>query len=440
MLRLSLRKLYIEALTPSEFKPLMKIGRTIALQRINQIWSNLESQSTQKSRSGDRLYFDIQSGGSDEVQDPVKNQINQTLDQYGYELVDFAQGTAKKKGDKNIARLGKILTFIGKRDSDAIDLLNKYNNSKSTKVTGNQYVMVISKHPYDIGGMSTDRDWTSCMDLRSGAFQKYVPIDIERGTLVSYLINKTDMNIKKPVARVSIKPYIDTENEKDVLYGVERDEVKYGREHDGYIKTLISILDKAQQEKTGVFKFDGKIYQDYDNDRIVRISPEKLTAFKLKVKPMIKDLNGTLGGTYEELYIAASWLKNAKFENAEIYVSENDIIWEDGTWMDGTWEGGWWKNGIWEDGIWKDGNWKNGTWKNGIWEYGIWKDGTWKNGTWKDGRWANGIWENGEWKDGRWVRGIWKNGMWLGGTWYNGTWESGQWRGGNWLSNEKTPK
>jgi hypothetical protein len=76
------------------------------------------------------------------------------------------------------------------------------------------------------------------------------------------------------------------------------------------------------------------------------------------------------GGTEEYVYKKFSWLKEAEFENAEIDITNDFLVWKDGIWKDGTWEFGIWENGIWE----------NGLWKYGTWEFGIWKDGTWVNG------------------------------------------------------------
>jgi hypothetical protein len=65
------------------------------------------------------------------------------------------------------------------------------------------------------------------------------------------------------------------------------------------------------------------------------------------------------------------WLINCEFENADIEIKNNTILW-----------------------------------KNGIFYYGTWIYGIWKKGTWVYGTFENGIWESGEWKRGIWVSGI----------------------------------
>lgn len=145
-----------------------------------------------------------------------------------------------------------------------------------------------------------------------------------------------------------------------------------------------------------------------------------------------------------EVLAVAPWLKKANFEDAQVFVQGNTLIWMDGTWHGGDWMGGaWmagnWYGGTWHDGEWKNGKWKDGVWLNGTWENGWWTKGTWKNGIWDKGVWQNGVWEKGEWHNGTWHDGTWNDGLWLtgiwnGGTWKNGRWVNGKWRDGNWLS------
>ncbi len=91
--------------------------------------------------------------------------------------------------------------------------------------------VVISRDPYDIAGMSTDRKWKSCMELKNeneiydkrsknqnqgGKFRFYIKNDLIEGSLIAYLIDKNDKDIEDPHARVLIKPYVNREG--DQLY------------------------------------------------------------------------------------------------------------------------------------------------------------------------------------------------------------------------------
>ena len=382
-----------EALKPSEFRDLMKVGRELAVERINQIWPRLEAMADAKNRSGDRLYFNIE-------------------------------------------------------QSNDLDLLQKNSNEKSVAASlETEYLMVISKHPYDIGGMSTNRSWTSCMNLRGGENSNYVPIDISQGTIISYLIQRNDKNIQDPVSRILIKPYMEQDGRNDILYGIERDLVKYGRNNEKYIKKLISVLDKAQEEKTGIFEIDNNLYLDSDKRWITKINDKQIEELQNKIKNQVKELRDGL--TFEIITKKFPWLyeKNVVFKDAILGFEGEYLKWYDGIWINGVWKGGYWENGVWrngiwekgvwdngvwEKGIWKKGNWLDGRWEDGDWEKGNWKKGIWKQGTWIYGYWEGGSWEGGSWRDGTWKNGTWKNGWWFTGTWKNGTWRDGIWKNGVW--------
>jgi hypothetical protein len=67
------------------------------------------------------------------------------------------------------------------------------------------------------------------------------------------------------------------------------------------------------------------------------------------------------------------WLRYAEFENAEIEIKKNTVIWVNGTWYWGDWKFGVWLNGTWLGGNWLGGVWKDGTWLGGKWFNGLWK-------------------------------------------------------------------
>jgi len=385
------KKQLFEALKPSEIRPYMGLDRRLANQRIENVWDNLK----------------------------------------------------------------KIATFLGKRDKEALDLLKKYAGEKSLLSIGDDYLIVISKHPYDIVGMSTDRNWTSCMNIRDdkvSQYNKYLPLDITQGTIVSYLIKRHDLNIKRPIARILIKPYYSIDKRTDILYGVEYDSfTKYGLHNKNYPKTLLRIFDYCQKGKTGVFVQDSKLY---DSNNAVPIVND--VYYQRKIDKLSKQTSRLLGNlTPERLFIIAPWLAEASFSNAVFSVQHknNDdddlkIIflegeWYDGDWIDGKFFGGTWHNGTWHNGIFNDSRWENGRWLNGTftnnsrWNDGTWhkgtftNDSTWNNGTWHDGifnysTWNNGTWHNGTFKDSRWFYGTFVMGFWRDGKWFQGEWHEGE--------------
>lgn len=122
------------------------------------------------------------------------------------------------------------------------------------------YYIVFSKHSYDIAGMSTNRGWTSCMNLYSGINKRYLQYDVENGTIVAYLVANNDLNIERPIARVSIKPFVNTKDEQDVLY--EPEEKVYGSPPHTFLETVNKIMNEVQPGKVGRFKMLDTLYCD----------------------------------------------------------------------------------------------------------------------------------------------------------------------------------
>jgi hypothetical protein len=116
-------------------------------------------------------------------------------------LSDYLLGTVLMPDGKRTVRLGKAL-------SKKPELLRMFENDPQRKLVRNEKMwVVISRHPYDILGMSFDRGWSSCMNLDDGVNKHYLKGDLKQGTLVAYLIKDTDKNINAPVSRIAIRPY-----------------------------------------------------------------------------------------------------------------------------------------------------------------------------------------------------------------------------------------
>ena len=229
----------------------------------------------------------------------IYKDVQEVMNMRGYKIVDYKGGYAvkiKETDDDGKPVLGKNKDKIGGLIKDFIKAENEWGydgnydfssqNIKNIEMLyeafvsdpfrsgGGEYNIIISRHPYDIAGMSTDRFWDSCMaigqhqsiiynkKIDQGMNAHYLPQDIEAGTLVAYLVNKDEKpiafdkggikqtimddggetpkdsgktlirpkNIKdpliRPLARVSIRPYLDAEgvvylNVAERLYGIE---------------------------------------------------------------------------------------------------------------------------------------------------------------------------------------------------------------------------
>ena len=133
--------------------------------------------------------------------------------------------------------------------------------------------VVISRNPYDIVGMSTDRRWTSCMKLPNddpsiypgGAYHQHLMHDIELGTLVAYLIEPIDKNIDRPYARIAIKPYQNIIDKSIMLYPeskIYHDDSLDENIYEEFNKIVHEFLDKIQDSKEGIFESMPDLYND----------------------------------------------------------------------------------------------------------------------------------------------------------------------------------
>jgi hypothetical protein len=126
----------------------------------------------------------------------------------GTYTVSFKDMNGNMKTD--IRKIGKLLAK-NNVEYDGKPALDWYNADpirlKKKIEASDDLMMVISDHAYDIAGMSTGRDWTSCMNIKNGTNKDYVENDIRYGTIIAYLCEASDTNIRNPYARILIKPY-----------------------------------------------------------------------------------------------------------------------------------------------------------------------------------------------------------------------------------------
>jgi hypothetical protein len=188
----------------------------------------------------------------------IETEINNFLEQNGYELLDYIKGIAKFRDSKNTTTIGKILTKL-KADT----LMKKFISDESRKsLTSNveELMVVISRHPYDIAGSDTDRNWENCMTIGTGLNHHYLINDVKEGSLISYLINKNDKNINNPLAVLNIKPYVNNEDSNDFI--LLSDSKTYGRGRPEFKETVDAVLSKINKEKEGFYCLKDGLYRD----------------------------------------------------------------------------------------------------------------------------------------------------------------------------------
>lgn len=205
-----------------------------------------------------------------------------------------------------------------------------------------KFSVVISKDPYDIAGMSTDRRWVSCMTLpgdkkkpEGGEYHETVGNDIVLGTLIAYLIDPNDINIEKPYARIAIKPHY---NQRDNTIALFAEDNIY---HDGslptnvydlFMQTVNTFLNEVQKDKNGIFVAYEELYHDssitlkllnkvdlnelIDLDYLFYSNPDYLNySFEINNKKYLLTITD-----------ANKKLKNRLVEVPDFYVSTNNYI------------------------------------------------------------------------------------------------------------------
>jgi hypothetical protein len=216
-----------------------------------------------------RIYFDIKKKPtiSKSVVYPL---VKKELENNGYSISeeDYIEGKiTDPNNEKARLKIGRVLNKlkVGK------DIINSFSQDP-VRTSVNNLLIVISRHPYDLAGMSTDRDWDSCMEINTGSNRHYVEIDIEEGTIIAYLISKNDRNINRPYSRILIKPYSNSKNEIKLgvstkAYGVEKELIR--QETKKIIKKFNGIIDN-------VYERNSKLYPDGDSEVLTMDKYDKI--------------------------------------------------------------------------------------------------------------------------------------------------------------------
>jgi len=149
-----------------------------------------------------RIYFDLKINPN-KWQIKIPQEIKDYMGWYGYPIIDYNKGICQDEQGRKI-RIGKLFHQLGRKD-----LLKSYEDSKLNTLKDGNYKVVISRHTYDIVGQSTNRGWSTCLDLNDdrygGKHKHHIDQEIMSGYLVAYLIRENDKNIRHPLSRVIIK-------------------------------------------------------------------------------------------------------------------------------------------------------------------------------------------------------------------------------------------
>jgi hypothetical protein len=322
-----------EALQPSTAKKFMNIEKNENIIQVqNQIWDKLLQHENliDSSKRNDRLYFYLDDSNKVEYSNIKYALEKYLLPEFNYVIQDYQKGLIQHQDTNQIMKIGK---FLNKTSKDAekgkltsnqnIAIMNSANElallngvAEFERAEINDYInylinsfdsdparegsqvkddtlIVFSRHSYDIAGMSTDRGWSSCMNLAQGSNANYVGKDIEHGVFIAYAVKSDDKNINNPLARVLIKPFVNVGDENKIIYLPEKqvypkdilgfsDKVfeilnsvhdtlqpgKYNIQHDLYCDTKQSVFNITRNLQRAIQKLDVNSSRITDNQLI----------------------------------------------------------------------------------------------------------------------------------------------------------------------------
>lgn len=196
-----------------------------------------------------------------------------TTENYSTGLVSHFETPTKK------IKISKALDLTGLKDQDTTWKENKrtpagtvtveksgtiqkaYTNDPTRSAALGAKGIVFTRNQYDVAGMSTDRGWSSCMNMVDGSNKKYLRHDIDQGTLTAYFVHHDDQGIAHPVGRINLKRFANGSGHS--IYRPEH--ATYGTVPDGVIKHVHEWSEKHYPSEPGLYMKHAALYNDDGN-------------------------------------------------------------------------------------------------------------------------------------------------------------------------------
>lgn len=222
---------------------------------------------------------------------PPPEEVEELLDENGYFMPDYSENAVYPKDDpgmatKNPPKFTTILKKIFKDDPEECEKRirsfreRKEGRSRRRLLANPVLSICITHNPYDVAGMSTNRDWTSCMalggdprpgikeesDIYGGSHCDTALKQVQYGGMCAYLIDRDDTGIDHPYARIAIKRLESAAGDfmfrpEEHIYG----DVRLGKAC-GFDQKVGELLDESNRQTAGRSKYfrrhDGNSYSD----------------------------------------------------------------------------------------------------------------------------------------------------------------------------------
>lgn len=199
-----------------------------------------------------RIYYDI------DLEEKISNNevylmIKELLEDYNEgEIVDYIKGIYKD----NYGRMVKIGKFLTKHnEKKVLDLyINDKQRTLKVSADGNtitKYKICISRQVEDILYMTTDRVWEKDSCMKIGNMDDKMLGEMKNQTLVAYLIDYDDLDIKKPYSRILIKKHHLLNDDETWIYYPSP--IIYGNDSKVFKDFIFDWVKKNQIIKNGIY-------------------------------------------------------------------------------------------------------------------------------------------------------------------------------------------
>lgn len=198
-----------------------------------------------------------------------------------YKISDYVGGYATKENDKNIYKIGKIISK------------NKYLSDHFRDCVYRQkFKFVVSRHPFDIACSTWNQDWESCLDWKDGINGECLQdMVIANSCMVAYLVSRSSNTV---LGRCFVIPYYNYDMGD---FWLTTSSTPYGLFPKECLKFLGDWLNKNYNEKYRFpkdnlnvlisYKFPNNLVYDNDDKKYVRALNTKLMDNKFAIRKMI---------------------------------------------------------------------------------------------------------------------------------------------------------